>query len=360
MNDFLNDIVGSIQEEINGHSFETAQEACGKSMFKVQAASIYLQDAINLPIQKRILSVLWFKGEICILFADTGLGKSILAVQIGDAITTGESIKGLPSELIPEAVLYLDFELSERQFLNRYSIEGANPYEFSPKFFRGEIDPEKADYREAGFQDVEAYISHSLEQSIIESGAKVIIVDNLTYLKDETEKAKDALPLMKHLKSLKKKYDLSMLVLAHTPKCDLWKPLTRNDLSGSKMLINFCDSAFAIGESAKDSSIRYLKQIKCRNTDTVYGSDNVVIFQIVKPHNFLRFEFIGYDAESNHLKQLSENEKAGRDEVIMEYHKKGKSTREIASMLRIGHMTVHRAIKAMEEAQKASNECIKL
>mgnify|MGYP000846718966 CR=1 FL=1 len=74
--------------------------------------------------------------------------------------------------------------------------------------------------------------------------AKIVVIDNTTYLKNETEKAKDALPLMKHLKTLKTRYNLSLLVLAHTPKRDLSKPLTRNDLHGSKMLINFTDNAF--------------------------------------------------------------------------------------------------------------------
>ena len=54
------------------------------------------------------------------------------------------------------------------------------------------------------------------------------------------------------MKALKSKYGLSILVLAHTPKRDSGKPLGRNDLQGSKMIINFCDSAFAIGESAKN------------------------------------------------------------------------------------------------------------
>ena len=56
-----------------------------------------------------------------------------------------------------------------------------------------------------------------------------MIIDNLTYLKNETEKAKDALPLMKHLKALKRKYGLSILALAHTPKRDATKQLSRND-----------------------------------------------------------------------------------------------------------------------------------
>jgi len=49
----------------------------------------------------------------------------------------------------------------------------------------------------------------------METGAKILIIDNLTYLKNETEKAKDALPLMKHLKALKSKYRLSILAIMY-------------------------------------------------------------------------------------------------------------------------------------------------
>ena len=44
---------------------------------------------------------------------------------------------------------------------------------------------------------------------------------------------------LKYLKKLKSKHGLSILALAHTPKRDATKPLGRNDLQGSKMLINF-------------------------------------------------------------------------------------------------------------------------
>ena len=100
---------------------------------------------------------------------------------------------------------------------------------------------------------------------IKEHNAKILIIDNLTYLKTQaTETAKEALPLMKLLKELKGKYDLSILALAHTPKRNLSNPISKNDLAGSKHLANFTDSIFAIGESSKDKSLRYLKQIKAR------------------------------------------------------------------------------------------------
>ena len=151
-----------------------------------------------------------------------------------------------------------------------------------------------------------------------------------------------SLPLMKNLKALKTKHGLSILALAHTPKRDLSKPITRNDLQGSKMLINFCDSSFSIGESNTDKSLRYLKQIKQRNTEQIYDTDNVCICQIDKPFNFLQFEFIGYGTEREHLRQPSDKDKENLNEKVLELKKQGRSFREIGSKLNVSHMTAKR------------------
>lgn len=174
-----------------------------------------------------------------------------------------------------------------------------------------------------------------------------MIIDNLTYLKNETEKAKDALPLMKHLKALKAKYNLSILALAHTPKRDLSKPINRNDLQGSKMLINFTDSCFAIGESHSDKHLRYLKQIKARNTEILFDTENVVLCQITKPDNFLAFEFIGYSVESEHLKIVSENDNNVLAAKVLELKQQGKSYREIGFELGISHMKAKRLLSKL-------------
>jgi hypothetical protein len=214
-----------------------------------------------------------------------------------------------------QPILYFDFELSDKQFENRYSLNFEQHYNFDNNFLRVEINSDASVTDAKSFED---YLNHSLERSITETGAKVLIIDNLTYLKNETEKAKDALPLMKHLKALKNKYGLSILALAHTPKRDLSKPITRNDLQGSKMLINFCDSSFSIGESNTDKSLRYIKQIKQRNTEQIYDAENVCVCKIDKPHNFLLFEFVDFGTEREHLKQISEGEKTEIENSIKE------------------------------------------
>jgi hypothetical protein len=192
----------------------------------------------------------------------------------------------------------------------------------------------------------EDYLNLSLEKAVEESGARILIIDNLTYLRNETEKAKDALPLMKHLKNLKTKYTLSILALAHTPKRDGTRAITHNDLQGSKMLMNFCDSAFAIGLSQKDNNLRYLKQIKQRNTEQLYGSDRVCLFQVNKPDLFLKFDFVDYGQEWQHLRQQSDQDREAIKEKVVEMKEKGRSIREIAAMLQISKSKVDRMLKA--------------
>lgn len=320
-----------------------------KGLFKVKTANQWIEQAKTSPIPLMLFGELWHDSELCILFADTNLGKSILAVQIADSISKGKMIAGFKLEAEKQPVLYFDFELSAKQFEIRYSIKNEakkvfeQHYSFDTNFKRLEINPDAEIPENRSFED---YLNQSLEQSITETGAKILIIDNLTYLKNETEKAKDALPLMKHLKALKSKYGLSILALAHTPKRDLSKPLTRNDLQGSKMLINFVDSCFAIGESHTDKHLRYLKQIKARNTEIIYDTENVAICQIQKPFNFLEFEFVGFGTEREHLKELTEKDRETNIEKAKELSQKGYSQRQISTELNISLGAINKYLKS--------------
>jgi len=313
-----------------------------KGLFTVKTASRWIEQAKTRPIPQMLFGEFWFEGELCILFADTNLGKSILAVQISNSISKGEQIPGFKLETQRQPILYFDFELSDKQFENRYSVNFEQHYSFDDNFIRVEINPDAAIPETQTFEN---YLNHSLERSITETGAKILIIDNLTYLKNETEKAKDALPLMKHLKALKSKYGLSILALAHTPKRDLSKPITRNDLQGSKMLINFCDSSFSIGESNTDKSLRYIKQIKQRNTEQIYDAENVCVCQIYKPSNFLLFEFVNFGKEWEHLKQHTEKDREDIIAKVKDLGQQGKSQRVISAELGISLGAVNKYLK---------------
>jgi hypothetical protein len=308
-------------------------------LFVVLSANAWVEQARSRPIPKQLFSEFWYEGELCILFADTNQGKSILAVQIGDSISRGVSVPGFKLQAQKQKILYCDFELSDKQFEARYSTDFQSHYSFDDMFLRAEINTE------GNGGNIEERISQELENIVVNSQAKVLIIDNVTYLRSDTEKAKDALPLMKQLKAIKKKYGLSILCLAHTPKRDSSKPITRNDLQGSKMLINFCDSSFAIGESQRDNAVRYLKQIKARNTEVLYGSDNVILCAITKRNSFLGFDFIAYGDEREHLKIYGENDKESRIREAVELKQRGNSNVEIAAHFGVSEGSIRKWLK---------------
>lgn len=308
-------------------------------LFKIRTGNQWIEEAKGRAIPQMLFSELWHEAELSILFADTNQGKSILAVQIADSISKGEPIPGFRMEAERQPVLIFDFEMGDKQFELRYSDKYENHYSFDENFYRAEVNPDGDIPDKMAFEE---YLHQSIETAIQRTGARILIVDNITYLKNETEKARDALPLMKHLKALKNKYQLSILALAHTPKRDLTKPITRNDLQGSKMLINFCDSSFAIGESHKDDRLRYLKQIKSRATEILYHHENVITLEIGKDLNFLKFEFIAFSKEREHLRQITEEDRAGLHSRIVELKHEGRSFRDIANELGISHMKAKR------------------
>ena len=92
-----------------------------KGLFTLKTANHWIEQAKNRPIPKMLFGEFWLEGELCILFADTNLGKSILAVQIGNSICKGDRIPGFKFEIQKQTILYFDFELSDKQFENRYS-----------------------------------------------------------------------------------------------------------------------------------------------------------------------------------------------------------------------------------------------
>ena len=237
-------------------------------------------------------------------------------------------------------VLYFDFELSDKQFQLRYSDEQGNLNKFPDNLYRVEINRESLDV-----SNFEEAIIGNIEQAALMTGAKVLIIDNLTYLCIASEKGDAAGALMFRLMALKKKHGLSMLILAHTPKRCLSNPITQNDLAGSKKLYNFFDSVFAIGKSAKDNNLRYIKQLKVRYGNYTYDSDNVIVSAIEKVGAFLQFSNIGYATEKEHLKEFTDKDRAEAINEVKRLSSEGKSQREIARALNLSLGCVNKYLK---------------
>jgi DNA-binding NarL/FixJ family response regulator len=319
----------------------------------VKTANEWIDDAKNRPVPKKLFGDLLIQNEMCIFFGPTGEGKTVLAVQIVESIASGKAIPGFELGVGGQKVLYLDCELSDKQFEGRYASKVpdsdyyAKHYRFSDNFLRAEIDLSTANIDSpAEFQDE---LQRSIGFAIAEKEVDTVVVDNISWLRDETEKARAALPLMKGLVDLKRRFNVSILVLAHTPKRDLSQAITLNHLQGSAVLANFADSIFAIGKSTKDAGMRYIKQLKVRSGEIVYTADNVKTCQLVKNDNFLHFEFGEETPESVHLKQMSEDDLVDRRQSIDELHRKGRSQRDIARELGLSVSTVNKYVKKIED-----------
>ena len=109
-----------------------------KNILMDKMANEWLEIASKLENPKPLFGNIWHQGEVGVLFANTGKGKSILAVQLADAISKGETL--LNTKIEKHKVLYFDFELSTKAFQQRYSTNNTELYTFSNNFIRVEID----------------------------------------------------------------------------------------------------------------------------------------------------------------------------------------------------------------------------
>jgi predicted ATP-dependent serine protease len=314
-------------------------------------------------VRQALFGDFWLEGELSLLFSDTGRGKSTLAVQIAESLARGVPLA--PMEAVPPAqkVLYFDFEMSEKQFAARYSQETSPPtsaeasdeggslsphYQFSDNFLRAQAAPH--DELPYDYKNLTEFVQYSFTELLRETEARVVIVDNITFLKGANQNPAAAAQLMKALKHIKQYYGISILVLAHTPKRAFTAPLSINDLQGSNMLSNFADNVFALGGSFQDPGLRYLKHIKHRNTGVRYNGSNIVLYRLVKNDCFLKFEFAGFGRESEHLEWRFKTTKEQRGELKAQAHRLlllGKTQREIASRLAVSPSTVSRYLEAL-------------
>jgi hypothetical protein len=319
-----------------------------KSLFVTMSAHEWLRNTRDIPKPKMLFGEFWYENELAILFADTNVGKSVLAVQIGNSLAANCLIGPFQIEMPRLRVAYIDFELSGQQFKQRYTNESTNEdFDFDVGFYRSGFNPTIP--MPASYTKFDDYIDAAIEYHVTYLEANVLIIDNITCLRSGTHSSANALAIMKKLKALKTRLKISILVLAHTPKRNATKPITRNDLQGSKMLINFADSAFAIGESHRNPGLRYLKQVKQRATQLIYGEDNVCLCRITKPANGLQFDFEGTAHERDHLRPQTQHDKQQLTEQITKLTAQGLSQRQISAQLNIGLGTVNRVVNKADE-----------
>jgi len=321
-------------------------------ILKTRSAQECLEHAATLPPLKEIVGNLWHTSEIAIFFADTGVGKSILATQIAKCISEGTNLCNirLKNTLPPSKVLYFDFELSDRQFHKRYTDDKGKAYAFNANFKRVVFSEGFLDYSE---KDFDKKVVQEIRSLVENEKSEILIIDNITYLSLQNQsEGQNALVLMKELKRLQLEKGISILILAHTPKRLSFNPLSVNDLSGSKHLSNFVDSVFAVNFSTKGKEVRYLKHIKSRSSEIIFHSSHVIECRLEKKEDFLGYEFLCVNWESMHLSQDDNEQLSEMEQLIITLSEEGKSQREIA---KIAQCSVGKINSILKNVKKQGN-----
>src|SRR5690606_9350366 len=301
------------------------------NMFEVRTANQVLKDAAAMPDPIELFSPLIIQGELIILFADTGIGKTALIVQVAIHMAKGGW-----------TVLYIDLELSDKQFEKRYRNDEGIHFEFPESFYRASY----AALRTLPNVDYDKFFINSLKSSIDKTQASVIIIDNMTkVVSGDTDSAKNAIPIMNSLSELKSDKGLTFIILEHNKKVDDWRPISLNDLQGSKMKSNFADSVFTIGRSANDKGIRYIKQLKVRSAEMEYDSESVLICELTKEDGFLGFKEIGRGNESDLLKVVTEESRNSKIETVLTLKAQGLSNVAIAKELGVSEGAIRKVTK---------------
>jgi len=283
----------------NGNSITTFKKELTQDEIKLETYrfSNYLANAKKGADLKMLFGNYIHAGEISIVAGRSGVGKSILGYSLAHAISTGADLLGQKNECESLPVLYYDFELNETNIKKRFYN-----YEPNPNFFRPDISNILLENN--GIFDFSI-----IEKDIELTGAKVLIIDNISALSlRTTSEANESLTIMKNSKLLQMKLGITIILLAHTPKLMENKPLELYQISGSSVLHNFIDSAVMIGKSFKNNDLRYIKQVKSRNS----FENELVMDLSINAENWLHFDFMDFSDESSHIsveQNFSENKK---------------------------------------------------
>jgi len=148
----------TIDKDIIKQSFKDYQECepVDGGGFTVEPMNKCIDEVHQLPPLVPLYPNIVLEGDLCIIFGQSGIGKTIFAMQIARHIAENG-----------KRVLYVDCEMTPRQLGNRY--ETAN---FPPTFLRAEMD------REHPTEDV----LKGIEEVAAANHVEVVFIDNITAL----------------------------------------------------------------------------------------------------------------------------------------------------------------------------------
>lgn len=332
-----------------------------KAIIRVMSMNEAIKEGLNAKPKRQIIGNLIRERDVTILFGDEGTGKSILAFQMAFSAAEGKALFNMSDDFKNECgklkVLIFDFELETDELAERYSEKGL-PYNFPENCFRADMNPDCLDLENGGDK-----LLKSVQSNIEKHKPDFVVIDNITWIQDESTDGNVATQFMKKLLTMQKKQGFSSLIVAHTPKRNTSEPLESKHLAGSKGLSNFTKNLIGVSHSKLDPNKRYIKQLKSRSRQKEYF-DQVIECALEKEVGsaMLEWKFLAVNAETLHL--AAPEQEMSNDEICSIayrlYHVDGKNWAEIIDEMNLSwhRTTLWRRVEKWAEKNPTKAEVI--
>jgi hypothetical protein len=311
--------------------------------FTYESFTSAVERGANMPPLKKMCGDLLLENTINIWFGDNGTAKTFVAMSISNDIANGKKpLVEFKNEDEPHVVIYHDYELTDRQLAARF-----NGFPFSENLIRGNIDytMNLDDY------DIGDLLIREIEGYAKEHSKVTVFVDNISVFDNlNLEDRREAGKLLRALNKLKKLYTgLTIVILAHTPKLEPYKPILKDHLAGSKQLQNLIDGIVGFGKAGSDHSLYYIKQLKQRGDKIEFHYENVITFCLASIESYILPQFRGYGFENELLQTPKEEQRKLRNKAIYEKYCEGVTPTQLAEDSGLSRQYIHKIIKEFDK-----------
>lgn len=257
-----------------------------------------LRSPVDEPaeVAEQLFNDVWRTGEVALLFGEPGVGKSIFAVNLAEAIAGNvDAFLRMCEETTPAArrVVYIDLQRTDDQWKRR----------FSGTFTQTAFERLHLDWEDIDPSADDGIRSSRILASIIDvilGGAEVVILDDITMGGINLGRPNGPLRTLRTLKMFAAESGASILVIAGA------RPHKR-PLSASLSDVAFrhiaeqADSVFCLAASTYGPAFRYIRHLRSCVAAVEFDASNVLTFHF-KSNEIL---FLGTTEESVHLRDYA-------------------------------------------------------
>ena len=280
---------------------------------------------------------LWYPyipyGKVTIIQGDPGEGKTTLILNLAALLSKGEKLPESEEKSEPINIIY-------------QTAEDGLSDTVKPRLMAANAKHERITVIDEGISEL-SFTDERLEQAIIETKAKMVILDPLqAYIGANVDmhRANEIRPVMKHLAEVAQKYECAVVLVGHLNKAMGMKSSYRG--LGSIDIPASARSVLLVGRIKDNPTIRVMAQIK----SSLAPEGEPIAFELNKETGF---HFIGkYDISVDDLlngtstvSKLEQAENLLKDELADGNTVQQKSIQQRAKLRNISERTLNQAKK---------------